>query len=118
MRRQAQSPLGRRAIEARPCGMGEALNDEGAADAARRLARVVEPFHSVTYYAPEILQLADDGYRGWWHAYFAYRPAPLGAVGAPVVTAVFYNFAPRMVERALPSVWELQPPTAVIERPR
>lgn len=98
--------------------MGEALNDEGAAGAARRLARVVEPFHSITYYAPEILRLADDGYRGWWHAYFAYRPAPLGPVGAPVVTSIFYNFAPRMVERAVPSVWELQPPAAVIERRR
>jgi hypothetical protein len=103
--------------------MGEALRDEGAGDggtagAARRLARVVEPLHSITYYAPEIRQLADDGYRGWWHAYFAYRSAPLGAASAPVVTAVFYNFAPRMVERAVPSVWEVQPPEAVIERRR
>ena len=103
--------------------MGEALHDDGAADqsaagAARRLARVIEPFHSITYYAPEILQLADDGYKGWWHAYFAYRPAPLGAVSAPVVTAVFYNFAPRMVERAVPSVWDVRSPEAVIERRR
>jgi hypothetical protein len=35
-----------------------------------------------------------------------------------VVTSIFYNFAPRMVERAVPSVWELQPPAAVIERRR
>ena len=94
-------------------GMGEVLND-GAISRERRLARLVEPVHAVTYYAAEMADLTDVGYRGWWHAYFGYRPAPMGPVGAKVVTAVFYNFAPRMVERAVPGVWAIQAPDAAL----
>jgi Helix-turn-helix family len=43
--------------------------------------------------------------RGFWRGYFAGRAAPLGAVDAAPVIAAFFNFAPRMVERALPDVW-------------
>ena len=32
--------------------MGEALNDDGVAGTARQLARLYEPFHSITYYTP------------------------------------------------------------------
>src|SRR5262249_53734193 len=42
--------------------------------------------------------------------YFAGRAAPLGAVAAAPVTASFFSFAPRMVARALPGVWELLAP--------
>ena len=82
----------------------------------RRLARVVELVHGVNYYAPEINRLVDDGFRGWWHAYLAYRPAPMGPVGPSVVTAAFYNFAPRMVERAVPGVWDVMSPERVLAR--
>ncbi len=82
----------------------------------RRLARVVELVHGVNYYAPEINRLVDDGFRGWWHAYLAYRPAPMGPVGPSVVTAAFYNFAPRMVARAVPGVWEIMSPAEVLAR--
>ncbi|MEM7286098.1 MAG: hypothetical protein AAF480_07080 [Actinomycetota bacterium] len=100
--------------------MGEAIEDPGLTDetaqATRALARVVEPIHAVAYYTPEINGFRDDGFRGWWHAYMAYRPAPMGAVTAPTAIAALYNFAPAMVERAIPGVWELLAPTAVIAR--
>lgn len=82
----------------------------------RRLSRVAELLHGVNYYAPEINRLADDGFNGWWHAYLAYRSAPMGPVQAPVVTATFYNFAPAMVERAIPGVWEIMTPEEVLAR--
>lgn len=82
----------------------------------RRLSRTVEAVHTLSYYTPEIARLTEDGFRGWWHAYFAYRAAPMGPVPAAVVTSTFYNFAPRMVERAVPGVWEIMSPDAVLAR--
>ena len=82
----------------------------------RRLSRSVEAVHTVTYYAPEIARMTEYGYRGWWHAYFAYRAAPMGPVPAPVVIATFYNFAPRMVERAVPGVWDILTPAEALDR--
>jgi hypothetical protein len=79
-------------------------------DLVRQLARVAEPLHSCSYYAEEITRFNAAGYNGWWHAYFGYRSAPLGAASAEQVTQVFYNFAPRMVERAVPSCWEILDP--------
>ena len=46
--------------------------------------------------------------------YFGARAAPLGSVGADVVTAVFYNFAPSHVARALPAAWEFASPSDVL----
>lgn len=78
---------------------------------ARRLWALGEPFHALTYFAAESAQAAEDaGLRGFWRGYFAMRAAPLGPVGPAVVTAVFYNFAPAFVARALPEVWEIAPP--------
>ena len=71
----------------------------------RRFGVLVESLHGVGYYGPEIRVFDDVGVHGWWRAYFAYRSAPLGAVGPAVVAAVFYGFAERMVARALPDVW-------------
>ncbi|GGU52855.1 hypothetical protein GCM10010178_51970 [Lentzea flava] len=42
--------------------------------------------------------------------YFGMRAAPLGAASPELVTAVFYNFAPRMVARALPDAWAVASP--------
>jgi hypothetical protein len=75
---------------------------------------VFTPFHNVSYYAPEIKAFVDAGMRGWWMAYFAYRAAPLGAVPAEVVVATFYNFAPRMIHRAVPAVWSVMSPAAAM----
>lgn len=70
-----------------------------------------EPVHAVTYFAPDALEtFTGAGLRGFWRGYFAGRSAPLGAVGPQVVTAIYFNFSPAFVARALPSVWELIPP--------
>jgi hypothetical protein len=78
---------------------------------ARRLFDRFEPVHALTYFAPESRDaLAQAGFRGFWMGYFGARAAPLGPVGADVVTAVFYNFAPSHVARALPAAWQFASP--------
>lgn len=47
--------------------------------------------------------------------YFGLRAAPLGPVPAEVVTAVFYNFHPDRVARAVPEVWSIAPPERMLE---
>ncbi len=78
---------------------------------ARRLWALGEPFHALTYFAGESRAAAEAaGLTGFWRGYFAFRAAPLGPVGPAVVTAVFYNFAPHFVDRALPGVWDVATP--------
>ncbi|MGC1215658.1 MAG: hypothetical protein WA890_30930 [Micromonospora sp.] len=70
-----------------------------------------EPVHAVTYFHPRARAAYEAvGLRGYWRGYFAGRAAPLGATTAPPVIAAFFSFAPRMVARALPSVWRLATP--------
>ncbi len=90
------------------------MPDERQESGPRALARVFNAFHNVVYYAPEIHQFVEAGMRGWWMSYFAYRAAPMGAVSAEVVAAAFYNFAPRMVQRAVPAVWDVMSPAQVL----
>lgn len=100
----------------RPIAAPESEGPNPLAAGARRLARLCESIHSISYYCREINELTDGTtakFRGWWHAYFAYRPAPMGPVSAEAVTAAFYNFAPRMVERAVPGVWSIATPEAI-----
>ncbi|MFJ5218393.1 hypothetical protein ACIP98_27190 [Streptomyces sp. NPDC088354] len=87
---------------------------------ARRMWWLLEPVHSVTYFAPEARAASEAaGLRGFWRGYFACRAAPLGPVGAAPVTAAFFAFAPGMVARALPGVWQLaMPETALAVRAR
>ena len=47
--------------------------------------------------------------------YFAARSAPLGIVPTEVVTAVFYNFAPGRVAKALPAAWEIATPADALQ---
>jgi hypothetical protein len=83
---------------------------------ARRLWALAEPFHALTYFAAESRAAAEAvGLTGFWRGYFAFRAAPLGAVGAEVVTATFYNFEPTFVARRLPSVWDAVTPAAALE---
>jgi hypothetical protein len=85
------------------------MND--AAGAARRMWTLFEPVHVVTYFTAEARTgFQDAGLRGFWRGYFAGRAAPLGPAGPAVVTASFYSFAPPMVARALPGVWDLITP--------
>jgi hypothetical protein len=71
--------------------------------------------HGVVYFAPEVRQALDGlGYRGYWMGYFAARSAPLGQVPPEVVTAMFYNFSPARVAKALPSAWTVAPPAEAL----
>jgi hypothetical protein len=73
----------------------------------RQLWQLYEPLHAVTYFAPQARVVFEGaGLRGFWRGYFAGRAAPLGAVAAAPVTALFFSFAPAMVARALPEVWQ------------
>ena len=81
------------------------------AQVARSMWTLFEPIHAVTYFTPEARAAYEEqGLHGFWRGYFAGRAAPLGPTGAAVVTASFYNFAPAMVARAIPAVWELSSP--------
>jgi hypothetical protein len=82
------------------------------ASLARRFFDRFEPVHAVTYFAPEARTALDGlGFRGFWMGYFAARSAPLGVVPTEVVTAMFYNFAPERVAKALPAAWDVASPS-------
>ncbi|MCU1415024.1 MAG: hypothetical protein JWN80_2364 [Microbacteriaceae bacterium] len=83
---------------------------------ARALWTVFEPIHAVSYFSPQARDaFAAIGLPRFWDGYFAGRSAPLGAVGAAPVTAIYCNFAPAFVERALPAVWAAASVDAVLE---
>jgi hypothetical protein len=85
------------------------------ADTARRLHRLVEPIHLVTYFSDEPTDaLLALGLRNSWDCYFAGRAAPLGRVPAEVVNAAFYNFADGEVARHIPRVWDTATPEAAL----
>ena len=78
---------------------------------ARRMWTLFEPIHAMTYFASEARGAYEKaGLRGFWRGDFAGRSAPLGEVSSAPVTASFYTFAPQMVSRALPDVWNLITP--------
>ncbi|MCX5087526.1 hypothetical protein OOK36_01015 [Streptomyces sp. NBC_00365] len=82
---------------------------------ARTVWQVLEPLHAVTYFAPESREANNTvGLHGFWMGYFAARAAPLGAVAAGVVEAVFFNFHPAMVRRAIPDAWGFATPNTVL----
>ena len=84
--------------------------------AARAIWQYGEPVHAITYYAPERRAATDAlGLKGGWMSYFGCRAAPLGAAEAPVVTALFYVFAPAMVARAIPDAWRAAPPASLLD---
>jgi hypothetical protein len=85
------------------------------ADVARA-HRAVEPLHAHMYFAPEHDETFSAlGLRPGRMSYFAGRAAPMGAVGAGVVTATFYNFAPSLVAHMIPRAWTLASPEQVVE---
>jgi helix-turn-helix protein len=82
---------------------------------ARRMWHVLEPYHAMIYFAPEAREAyTAAGLKGYWMGYFASRSAALGPVSANVVAAVFYNFHPRMVARAIPDARRFSSPEAVL----
>jgi hypothetical protein len=83
----------------------------GTVTLARRAWTLFEPIHAIVYFAPEATEhYRAAGLRGGWMGYFGSRAAPMGAVSAGVVTAVFHNFQPAMVARAIPDAWQYSSP--------
>jgi ribosomal protein S18 acetylase RimI-like enzyme len=77
--------------------------------------RAVELLHGHVYFAPEPdEQFVAAGLRPGRMCYFAGRAAAMGAVGAGVVTATFYNFSPAVVARFFPRAWTLAAPDEVV----
>jgi hypothetical protein len=92
------------AVGARPC-------HAAGMNRARLMWTLFEPIHAITYFTPEALaSFQAAGLKGFWRGYFAGRAAPLGPVGAAPVVASFFSFAPGMVARALPDVWQRATP--------
>jgi len=79
--------------------------------------RTLEVLHTPVYRSRELrAALAEDGITDRMGAYLAQRSAPLGPVGAGVVTATFYGFAPTVVAAHLPGVWDVVTPERVLAR--
>ncbi|HET6857634.1 MAG TPA: hypothetical protein VFH94_11145 [Streptomyces sp.] len=85
------------------------------ARAGRRCHNALNPLHSTTYFSPDFAkELAGVGVEDNNAAYFAGRAAAMGAVGAGVVTATFYNFNHELVARHVPEVWRTASPETVL----
>ncbi|HLJ08547.1 MAG TPA: hypothetical protein VKX24_08410 [Acidimicrobiia bacterium] len=82
---------------------------------ARRMWPAFETYHAHVYFVPEAAEeYRRLGLKGGWMGYFASRSAALGAASPGLVTAVFFNFHPAMVARALPDAWALAAPEDVL----
>jgi hypothetical protein len=82
---------------------------------ARRMWLGLEPIHAAIYFAPETRDIYGAlGLKGYWMGYFASRSAAFGAASPELVMATFYNFAERMVRRAIPDAWTFSTPTDVL----
>jgi len=82
---------------------------------ARKTWRTLEPYHGMIYFVPEgPAAYSAIGLSDLRAGYFASRSAPMGAVGASVVVATFFNFHPALVERAVPACWEQCTPAQLV----
>jgi hypothetical protein len=82
---------------------------------ARRMWPAFETYHAHIYFVPEAAEAYRRlGLKGGWMGYFASRSAPLGPASPELVTALFFNFHPAMVARALPDAWGLASPEDLI----
>lgn len=81
---------------------------------ARKTWRTLEPLHGVVYFAREREDAcARLGLRSE-QGYFVTRAAAMGAVGADVVIATFFNFHPAFVRRAMDDAWQRTTPAAAV----
>ncbi len=91
----------------RPCDQHRHRAPTTTRSLARKTWRTLEPLHGMIYFVPEAAEayarLGITGRTG----YFASRAAPMGAVGAEVVIATFFNFNPELVRHAIPAAWDL-----------
>lgn len=91
------------------------MTDLTPSQIARALHGVVEPFHAIAYFAPEVASGYEAlGLEPRWQGYVAGRAAPMGAVGPSTAAAAFYNFNAGMFVHALPGAWSIASPEAVL----
>ena len=84
---------------------------------ARRMWHQLEPVHAVFWYAPEVsAEAAALGYKVTtrWPSYFAWRLAPLGAVGPRLAASACYSFSPAMVTAHVPAAWAVASPPQIL----
>jgi hypothetical protein len=84
---------------------------------ARRMWHQLEPIHAVFWYAPEVFEEAAGlGYdvQTRWPSYFAWRLAPLGAVGPRLAASACYSFSPDMVAAHVPAAWAVAAPERIL----
>ena len=93
--------------------MGTTSVDPGT---ARRAWRALEAVHGMIYFTPDApTEYAKVGITKNRPGYFASRAAAMGAVGADVVIATFYNFDPGLVRHAMRDVWSRVTPQAMLD---
>jgi hypothetical protein len=81
---------------------------------ARTAHKYLEPLHTLVYFVPESAERYEAaGVKSGRRGYFASRSAPLGVAPAEVVISTFYNFAPGLIRKMVPSCWEHSTPEAV-----
>jgi hypothetical protein len=81
---------------------------------ARRLWRVMEPYHQLSYRSAEgVERMGALGLDRPDLQYFGARLCALGPVSAGVAAAVTYGFAPSYVARAVPEVWRRARPADI-----
>ncbi|QKV76056.1 hypothetical protein [Amycolatopsis sp. Hca4] len=82
----------------------------------QRFKSAFDSLHAFVYFAPEVdAALTGTGLRPGRMPYFAGRAAAMGAVGAEVVAATFYNFNPEVIARTIPRAWTLATPEQVLD---
>jgi hypothetical protein len=77
----------------------------------------LEPIHAVLYFSPQgFEEAAALGYdvEQRWPSYFAYRTAPLGAVGTRAATAAYYSFSPSTIDGYMTGLWDTASPAQVL----
>ncbi|MFI5864022.1 hypothetical protein [Streptomyces sp. NPDC051546] len=83
--------------------------------AGKQCHGALNPLHSLIYFAPEAEEeFTGSGLHKGRMGYFAGRAAAMGAVGAGVVAATFYNFSPALVAAHIPRAWDLATPGTVL----
>ncbi|MBT2386699.1 hypothetical protein [Streptomyces sp. ISL-11] len=87
----------------------------GARSYARRCAQALNAFHSIPYFTADLGDaLAEFGVTDPSSVQLASRAAPLGPVGAPLMTAVFNAFAPGFLAERVPALWGMVSPERVL----
>src|SRR5262249_50406346 len=84
---------------------------------ARRMWHQLEPVHAVFWYAPEVFaEAAALGYdvATRWPSYFAWRLAPLGAVGSRLAASGCYSFSRDTVAAHVPAAGAVAAPAQIL----